>query len=103
MPLTSSNAVKQLSDGNSQGTVLGQSSSDPIAFYGATPVARQSATETVSTVLATSVSAAIQSSTAFGVSSQAQMNAIPTAINALITDVTAIRGFLASTNPALLS
>ncbi len=30
--------VKQLSDGNANGTVLGQDSSDKVAFYGATPV-----------------------------------------------------------------
>jgi len=41
MALTSSNAAKQLSDGNSQGTILGQSATDTIGFYGAsTPVAR---------------------------------------------------------------
>ena len=41
MPLSSSNAVRQLSDANSQGTVLGQSSADLIGFYGvATPVAK---------------------------------------------------------------
>lgn len=41
MALSSSNAVRQLSDGNSQGTVLGQSSSDLIGFYGvSTPVAK---------------------------------------------------------------
>ena len=34
MALSSSNAVKQLSDGNSQGTILGQSSTDLIGFYG---------------------------------------------------------------------
>lgn len=34
MALTSSNAQKQLSDGNSQGTVFGQSSTDIISFYG---------------------------------------------------------------------
>lgn len=43
MPLSSSVAVKQLSDGNSQGTVLGQSATDLIGFYGATPIARTSA------------------------------------------------------------
>ena len=36
MPLSSSNASRQLSDGNSLGTVLGQSSADTIGFYGAT-------------------------------------------------------------------
>ena len=43
MALSSSNAVKQLSDGNSQGTVLGQSVTDKIAFYNATPVAQGNA------------------------------------------------------------
>lgn len=31
---------RQLSDGNDAGTVLGQSSTDKIGFYGATPVVR---------------------------------------------------------------
>ena len=34
MALSSSNAVRQLSDGNTQGTVFGQSSTDLIGFYG---------------------------------------------------------------------
>jgi hypothetical protein len=34
---------KQLSDGNSQGTAHGQSATDLISFYGATPVARAAA------------------------------------------------------------
>jgi hypothetical protein len=46
MALSSSNAAKQLSDGNSQGTILGQSSSDKISFYNATPVAKQGTTGT---------------------------------------------------------
>lgn len=33
-------AVKQLSDGNPDGTVLGQSASDKVGFYGASAVAR---------------------------------------------------------------
>jgi len=40
MPLSSSNAVRQVSDGNSQGTVLGQGNSDLISFYGVTPISR---------------------------------------------------------------
>lgn len=35
-------AEKQLSDGGPDGAVLGQSASDLIAFYGATPVAQPS-------------------------------------------------------------
>ena len=99
MPLTSSNAVRQLSDANSQGTVLGQSSTDLIAFYGGTPVAQQAvAAISASTVLATSASAA--SASGYGFSSAAQMNAIVTGINALIVDVAAIRGSLTSTGLA---
>lgn len=38
-------AKKQLSDGGAEGTVLGQSSTDKIGFYGAsTPVAKQTCT-----------------------------------------------------------
>jgi hypothetical protein len=36
-------AVRQLSDGNDEGQVLGQSSTDKIAFYGDTPVVQASA------------------------------------------------------------
>lgn len=38
-------ATKQLSDGGSDGTVLGQSSTDKIGFYGtSTPLAKQTCT-----------------------------------------------------------
>lgn len=40
MALSSSNAVKQLSDGNSQGTVLGQSAADKIGFYNVAPISK---------------------------------------------------------------
>jgi hypothetical protein len=36
--------LKQVSDGGPDGTVVGQSSTDKIAFYGATPVVKQAAT-----------------------------------------------------------
>lgn len=39
MPTTSA-AARQLSDLNSQGTILGRNSADLISFYGATPIAR---------------------------------------------------------------
>lgn len=35
-------SIDQLSKGNPDGTVMGQDSSDPISFYGATAVAQQS-------------------------------------------------------------
>lgn len=38
-------ATKQLSDGGSDGTIMGQSSTDKIGFYGtSTPVAKQTCT-----------------------------------------------------------
>lgn len=40
MALSSSNAAKQLSDGNSQGTILGQSNADKISFYNVATVSR---------------------------------------------------------------
>jgi hypothetical protein len=56
MALTSSNAVRQLSDGNSQGTVLGKSATDTIGFYGVTtPVARTVFGTTAATVTLVSV------------------------------------------------
>jgi len=36
--------AKQLSDGHPDGTKLGQSSTDPVGFWGKTPIARPSVT-----------------------------------------------------------
>lgn len=77
MPLSSSNAVRQLSDGNSQGTVLGQSSTDLIAFYGGTPAARPLTLATLST--------AVSSTGAFGFGDATTASSIVAAINALKT------------------
>jgi len=98
---STSAAVKQLSDGNSQGTCLGQSATDLISFYGATPVARLAgglavSTLTMSTVLATATAPASGgiSMTTFGwvYTSAAQANAVITGVNQCITDVTALWG-----------
>lgn len=51
---------KQLSDGGASGTVMGQSSTDLIGFYGATPVARPAAVTTlVTTPTATDIATAV--------------------------------------------
>lgn len=110
---TTSAAVRQLSDGNSQGTCLGITSADKISFYGATPVARLAggvalSTLTASSVLATSGAPASSgpSMSTFGwvFTSAAQVNAIVTGINALQVDMVAMwnimrqmRGQLTST------
>lgn len=55
-------AVKQLSDGGAAGTALGQSSTDKIAFYGATPVVKGSAVTTLATTpTATDIATAVNS------------------------------------------
>lgn len=73
-------AIKQLSDGNPDGTSMGQSASDLISFYGVTPVA-QAATFTS---VATTAAVAANTSTTYGYSST-QADAIVTAVNAIIT------------------
>ncbi len=67
--------VKQLSDGNPDGTVLGQSPSDLIAFYNATPVPQRSgaAQAAIDTTAPTNA-------TPYGFS-QAQAQAIITLLN----------------------
>ena len=77
MPLTSSNAVRQLSDGNSQGTVLGQSATDPISFYNATP--------TVRLAVGTSLSTDVSSTGAFGFGDANTASSIVAAIGHLRT------------------
>ncbi len=53
-------SVKQLSDGGPEGTTLGQSSTDLIGFYGATPVVRPSAVTTLATTpTATDIATAV--------------------------------------------
>ena len=57
-------AVKQLSDGGADGASFGQSATDKISFYGATPVVKGSAVTTLATTptftdIATAVNAII--------------------------------------------
>ncbi len=70
--------VRQLSDGNDDGTVLGQSSSDALGFYGlATPVARPSVSAYTTTT------AAVSTSTNWGYTTSTQADAINTQVVAL--------------------
>lgn len=53
---------KQLSDGNPDGTALGQSAADLISFYGATPVDQGAAVTTLATTpTATDIATAVNS------------------------------------------
>lgn len=49
----------QLSDGNSDGNTFGQSATDLIAFYGATPAARRAAAAQATSLVATASSTAV--------------------------------------------
>jgi hypothetical protein len=63
MPTSTSAAPKQLSDANSQGTVLGQSATDTIGFFGATPVAQATPAANVHTVAAGSTTSVFVNTT----------------------------------------
>ena len=71
-------AVRHLSDGNDDGTVLGQSITDKVALHGSVPVAQRAgaAQAAVTTTGATST-------TPYGFSSAAQADAIVTLVNEL--------------------
>ena len=94
---TTSAAVRQLSDLNSQGTVLGQSATDKIGFYGQTAVARNT---TSSGVMVTTFGAAIPANTAIstagvhGASTAAIMTSTFAAVSALMVDMAALQVLL---------
>ncbi len=67
--------IKQLSDGNPDGTVLGQSANDMIAFYNATPAPQRSGA-----VQAAVPNTAATNATPYGFS-QTQATAIITLLN----------------------
>lgn len=70
-------SVRQLSDGNSEGTVLGRSSTDKIAFYGGNPAARQSVSAYTTTT------AAVSTSTNWGFTTSTQADAINSQVVAI--------------------
>jgi hypothetical protein len=71
-------AVKHLSDGNPDGTVLGQSVTDKISLYNVTPIVQRSgaAQAAVATTGATNT-------TPYGFTTAAQADAIVTLVNEL--------------------
>jgi hypothetical protein len=90
MALSSSNAPRQLSDGNSRGTILGQSSTDPIGFYGvATPVAQAVFQSTAATITLTDPG--VGSSNGVGFSTVAQFGAHVSTIRLMQSDLADLR------------
>ena len=95
MALSSSNAVRQLSDGNSQGTVLGQSATDRIGFYGVTaPVAQTVASSGASTVTLTDPG--VGSTAGVGFSTVAQFGAHMSTLRFSQQDLISLRTALVS-------
>ena len=67
----------QLSDGNSSGSALGQSATDLISFYGATPVAQRAAAIQANSVVSVSSNITVAASlTAWIVEVTATLNAL---------------------------
>lgn len=75
--------VTQLHDGNPDGVNFGSASTDKLGFYGlTTPVVRRTKATAVTTTSATSTT------NAYGYTTAAQADAIVTAVNAIITNLT---------------
>jgi hypothetical protein len=77
-------AVKQLSDGGSDGVKLGQSATDLVGVYGVTPIVQRSGA-----AQAAVITTAATSTTPFGYS-EAQANAIVTLVNELRASLVAV-------------
>ena len=74
--MSTTSLAKQLSDGNTNGTTLGQASTDLISFYGVAAVVQGAAVTTVTTTASTTT-------TPYGYTST-QADAIVAAVNAII-------------------
>lgn len=81
-------SVKELSDGNPDGTRLGQDADDLVGFWGATPVDQPANIADVTTTAATN-------SSPYGFASAAQASALVANVNAIIAALEEV-GILAS-------
>ena len=80
MTTTTTTQLKQLSDYNPNGTLLGQAAADKVAVFGATPVVQQAVGTVIATTVAVSTTSAI-----WGFSTSTQANALITAVAAIQT------------------
>ena len=95
MAITSA-AARQLSDGNSQGTILGISSTDLIGFYGVTSADARQTTATTAATLGGPGGSQTASTGGFGASTAAIMTSTLALVNALQADVATIYSTLKS-------
>ena len=73
-------------DRGADGLIIGYDSSQPLCFYGGTPATRQTAPTAAATTVA--VSTTTGAITSWGYAGSTQANAIPTAVNSIITVLT---------------
>lgn len=98
--MTARTTILELSDGNSAGTRLGQSSTDLISLWGATPVAQRS---NIADVATSTITTAATSTTPWGFATSTQADAVAalvaslrTKFNTLLTDLEAVGTHAAS-------
>ncbi len=95
---TTSAAVRQLSDGNSQGTVLGRSSTDLVGFYGVTTGVARQTWATTAAALGGPGSTQTASTGGFGASTAAIMTSTLALVDALNTDMKSAYALLKAYN-----
>lgn len=83
-------AVRELSDLRVDGTRLGQSATDLVGFFGATPV------DQIANVASVNTTAATSTTNAFGYTTSTQADAIVTTLNAVIAGLEELGLFASS-------
>lgn len=96
-------AVKELSDGGTDGVRLGQDSSDKVGFYGATPAVKPT---TVATALDTTAITAAFTTTitgTFGFVTSEQGTAVLAAVESLVSKVAALEATVNTVRAGLVT
>lgn len=83
---TSDTQYQYIGDRGADGTIIGYSSTGPLAFFGGTPVARQTAPTACATTAA--VSTTTGAITSWGYAGSTQANAVTKAVADIITVLT---------------
>lgn len=82
-----------ITDGREDGAIIGQTTSEPLGFYGNTPVTQQTGFAALDTTVA--LSTTTEANTSWGFSTSTQANGIVTDINLLRTALVNL-GFITS-------
>lgn len=79
-----------LSDGRPAGTLLGNATTDPVGFYGSTPVAKTAVTATAVTAVGTTTISQVATSGKWAFASSTAAAALVTRVTQLQVDVEAL-------------